>query len=404
MQPTKDCELLAGGLKASNGILTSSDGEFGSVAPESTGEVAREEQHNQLDEAERAAAYATRIALRRRSTSASASDGRAVAQLTFEALVSGARQCTRYVQQSWPRILGAVLSLCAGGWPGWMLVTRSWVLFEYAVAAPPAHQGGPIMPWETPWAGSYSLVGPALATCLMPVLLIAAAESQGLLRSIGVAAAACGLYALYRIDALGPFLGGCLILAGVVGALSALLHRSDAADAQASSPNETALVSAKQATGLLASLDGLISAAPDVLPEAAHALLVRIRECVEELEPRLAGDAFPSDDRNTVELAVTSWLPDTLASYGALPRRFREQEILQNGRTALSTAVEQLERIDEKLGEVRARANHAQAVPLLVQDLFLERRLPRLDDRFLNARSVVQGMPAGRASSSEEGV
>jgi hypothetical protein len=394
MLPTTKCELLAEGLKASADVSTHSDAAAGSVARESTCEVAGEEQRARLDEAERAAAHAARIELRRSTPSASSSDGRAVARLTLEVLLSTARPCTRYVQQSWPRILGAVLSLGVGGFPGWMLVTRTWTILNY-VPLPPASSNS-LMPWETPFdidlTGYYGVLATAAFCAVTGKAVLRDLDAPtGWLIGLPVGLVGLLVFCLYRSNNLGPCIGWGLILAGVVGALFSLLHCSDDAAVQASSSVEAAPSSPEQAPSLVASLDKLIAGAPEGLPDAAHTLLRRIRACVDELAPRLLRDSFPWDDRNTVEQAVRSWLPDTLASYAALPRPFREQEILQNGRTAQSAALEQLERIEAKLGEVRARANHAEAVPLLVQGLFLERLLARPDDSFLKGTSTVQG-------------
>jgi hypothetical protein len=84
-------------------------------------------------------------------------------------------------------------------------------------------------------------------------------------------------------------------------------------------------------------------------------------------------DALPPGDRARFSLArtATDYLPATVDSYLALPRRYAEQEILVDGKTAAAVLCDQLDVLVTQLDDVVDALHRADANRLLVNGRFL---------------------------------
>jgi hypothetical protein len=108
---------------------------------------------------------------------------------------------------------------------------------------------------------------------------------------------------------------------------------------------------------------------PDI---ATH--VVDIATAVEEILPRLAAkhvaDATFTDVRNT----ATSYLPDTLNAYLAVPAAYRNSAVIRDGKTARQIVVEQLTILAAKMKEIAQNAVVDDAQSLLANGRFLKER------------------------------
>lgn len=130
---------------------------------------------------------------------------------------------------------------------------------------------------------------------------------------------------------------------------------------------------------MLDALDGLIARSRKQLSAEMLKHLTSIRESVRDVLPRLAGD-FAGAQAFTVRQTILSYLPDTLASYVALPPAFRSSHRLKDGKTAQQLMTEQLGLLDEQLQQVVVSIAQGDAQALLVNGQFLrERFTPRRD-------------------------
>lgn len=129
---------------------------------------------------------------------------------------------------------------------------------------------------------------------------------------------------------------------------------------------------------LLRALDDLISASRKQLSEEMLKHLNNIRTSVSDVLPNLARGAI-GEHANTVRQTITNYLPETLASYVALPRAFRSSHRLKDGKTAQQLLTDQLALLDDQLQQVVVSVAQGDAQALLINGQFLRDRFQRQD-------------------------
>jgi hypothetical protein len=130
---------------------------------------------------------------------------------------------------------------------------------------------------------------------------------------------------------------------------------------------------------LLDQFDRVVSAAAAQLQPAMRARLESIRASIAEVLPRLAQIQGFDDNLYTVRETIARYLPETLASYIALPSVFRLTRVLKDGKTARDLLMEQLAVLDEQMKEVVGNVARGDANALLANGQFLEAKFRERD-------------------------
>jgi hypothetical protein len=126
-------------------------------------------------------------------------------------------------------------------------------------------------------------------------------------------------------------------------------------------------------------LDALLVRARPALPAAAIDRLASIRGSVDEVLPRLMQSTSGSDDLFTVRETVLRYLPETLGNYLALPKLFRANYAVRDGKTAQTLLTEQLAVLDEQLRQVVTNVARGDVEALLANGRFLEGKFKQPD-------------------------
>jgi hypothetical protein len=130
---------------------------------------------------------------------------------------------------------------------------------------------------------------------------------------------------------------------------------------------------------LLERLDRIVREAKSHLQPAMIARLESIRRSVTEVLPKLADPRGFDDNLYIVRETVLRYLPETLASYVALPPAFRATRVLKAGKTARDLLTEQLTILDDQLKEVVNNVARGDAEALLANGRFLEDKFRERD-------------------------
>ncbi|MFC4243922.1 hypothetical protein ACFOYW_11095 [Gryllotalpicola reticulitermitis] len=124
-----------------------------------------------------------------------------------------------------------------------------------------------------------------------------------------------------------------------------------------------------------ATLDSELSALPlrlrGQVPEAAVGAVQRIADAIREALPRVAQG---TDADFTLRRAATTYLPDTLNGFLALPEDWRAQHRFANGSSAADELIGQLGVIETAVESIRSAALNDDAEALRVNGRFLEDR------------------------------
>jgi hypothetical protein len=136
---------------------------------------------------------------------------------------------------------------------------------------------------------------------------------------------------------------------------------------------------------LIERLDRIVSEARSELQPPMIRHLESIRECVTEVLPKLKDARGFDDNLFVVRETVTRYLPETLASYVALPRAFRGTQVLKDRKTARDLLTEQLQVLDDQMKEVVANAARGDAEALLANGQFLAAKFQERD--FLTSKA-----------------
>lgn len=176
--------------------------------------------------------------------------------------------------------------------------------------------------------------------------------------------------------AVGAYFGGLIhefwyaIVAGAYG-IGALVARDGGA-------LETHINDEMNVADAVAAVDKLAAESQKRLPPDIATLVAEIASAVSEILPRLSArgvaDATFADVRST----ATTYLPDTLNAYLAVPAAYRNTAVIRDGKTARQIVVEQLTVLAGKMQEIAQNAVQDDAQALLANGRFLK-------DRFTSA-------------------
>jgi hypothetical protein len=113
------------------------------------------------------------------------------------------------------------------------------------------------------------------------------------------------------------------------------------------------------------------------VPVSVEVRVRRITTTIRDALPYV--DALPPGDRARFSLArtATDYLPATLDAYFALPRRYAEQDIVVDGKTAAALLCDQLDVLVAQLDDVVDSMHRADADRLLANGRFLCDRFGR---------------------------
>jgi hypothetical protein len=177
--------------------------------------------------------------------------------------------------------------------------------------------------------------------------------------------------------------GPALLFAGVIGSgwlwITAGLYAAGYLLARRAPELERRIEDSMTAQETIERLDAIIAKARPHLTDDMRAHLDSVRASVVEVLPRLVGARTHDDDGYTVRETVLHYLPETLASYVALPPAFRVTQPLQDGRTARQLLTAQLDLLDGKLRDIVANVAASDAQALLANGRFLEAKFRQPD-------------------------
>jgi hypothetical protein len=127
-------------------------------------------------------------------------------------------------------------------------------------------------------------------------------------------------------------------------------------------------------------LDDAVRMTSGRLPSDVQARVVEIRQEIFALLPRTAAFPVGSEDLYVIQRTATEYLPDTLQAYLALPDDYASSRRLQGGKTPLQLLRQQLDLLDQKLGEITDAVHQQDSDRLVANGLFLEERFGRGPD------------------------
>jgi hypothetical protein len=177
---------------------------------------------------------------------------------------------------------------------------------------------------------------------------------------------------LLALAALGAYFAGVihefwyLIAAGGYG-IGALLARDGGA-------LETQLDSQMNVTDAVAGVNKLAAEAQKRFPPEIASSVAEIATAVAEILPRLAARNVADATFTDVRATATTYLPDTLNAYLAVPAAYRNTAIIRDGKTARQIVVEQLSVLAAKMTEIAQNAVADDAQALLANGRFLKDR------------------------------
>ena len=141
---------------------------------------------------------------------------------------------------------------------------------------------------------------------------------------------------------------------------------------------ETQLDAQMNVNDAVAGVGRLAAEAQKRLPPDIASLVVRIATAVQEVLPRLAARNAAGATFSDVRSTATTYLPDTLNAYLAVPAAYRNNAAIRDGKTARQIVVEQLSVLADKMDEIAHDAVVDDAQSLLTNGRFLK-------DRFASA-------------------
>ena len=109
-------------------------------------------------------------------------------------------------------------------------------------------------------------------------------------------------------------------------------------------------------------------------PTPVLARVLRITTAVKAILPRLANLGLDSQDAYTVVATATDYLPESLASYLALPRDWADTRPVAGGKSSLLLLIDQLDLLATTLNRMYDAANRRDANALVAQGKFLDEK------------------------------
>jgi len=120
----------------------------------------------------------------------------------------------------------------------------------------------------------------------------------------------------------------------------------------------------------LASAERMVADAAAPAPVVSR--VTRITTTVRALLPRLATMGLASMDSYNVVATATDYLPESLASYLALPRDWADTRPVAGGKSSLLLLIDQLDLLATSMNRMYDAANRADASALVAQGKFLD--------------------------------
>lgn len=174
------------------------------------------------------------------------------------------------------------------------------------------------------------------------------------------------------LAALGAYFGGVIhefwyLIAGGAYAIGALAARDGGA-------LETRLNDQMNVADAVAGVNKLAAEAQKRLPPDIAGVVSEIAASLAEILPRLAARGVMDATFTDVRSTATTYLPDTLNAYLAVPLAYRNTAPIRDGKTARQIVVEQLTLLAGKMHEIEQNAAQDDAQALLANGRFLKDR------------------------------
>jgi hypothetical protein len=122
---------------------------------------------------------------------------------------------------------------------------------------------------------------------------------------------------------------------------------------------------------ILGSLDRLQTAIAGKAPDMVTARVDRVATVVRETVPRLDNLGPGNRSAHDVLRTATSYMPEAVAAYLRLPRRFADHRPVSNGKTSLAVLCDQLDLLGAKMDDVFDAVCRADADALIAHGRFL---------------------------------
>lgn len=106
-------------------------------------------------------------------------------------------------------------------------------------------------------------------------------------------------------------------------------------------------------------------------PTPVLARVLRITTVVKAILPRLGNLGLESQDAYTVVATATDYLPESVASYLALPRDWADTRPVANGKSSLLLLIDQLDLLSLTIARMYDATNRLDAAALVAQGSFL---------------------------------
>jgi hypothetical protein len=121
-------------------------------------------------------------------------------------------------------------------------------------------------------------------------------------------------------------------------------------------------------------LDGTLDMARGRVPTDVFAKLTGIRQRTLALIPKAGDMPGGSQDLYVLQRTATDYLPTSVRYYVSLPADYATTHVVQDGKTPLQVLKEQLDLLDDQVGEMVDAVNQRDSDRLLAQGRFLEER------------------------------
>src|SRR5437660_2367849 len=127
-------------------------------------------------------------------------------------------------------------------------------------------------------------------------------------------------------------------------------------------------------------LDGTLDMARGRVPSDVFARLTGIRQRTLALIPKAGDMPGGSQDLYVLQRTATDYLPTSVRYYVSLPADYATTHVVQDGKTPLQVLKDQLDLLDDQVGEMVDAVNQRDSDRLLAQGRFLEERFGKPDN------------------------
>ncbi len=172
-------------------------------------------------------------------------------------------------------------------------------------------------------------------------------------------------------------LAGAGTLALVGGAGLMFFSRRSRALHEPESPVATALFDDTSLLAFDRALESMAAEAPDAVVTALTAIKQQLARIAQQAANAPVGEHFTMDDRLYLTELMRRYLPDSLHAYLMVPKEQRSTQVLEQGETALSLLLDQLQLLGTELDKREQKLTKSRAEHLLRQQRFLESKSSR---------------------------